>query len=329
MKSCLIVGAGMSGLTAAIALQKNGWNVTLADKGRGVGGRMATRRIGGTSFDHGAQFFTARDNRFQHAIEQWERDNVVKPWFTEGGHPRYRAVSGMNGLAKHLAKTLDVRSDTPIKTVEPGTHGWIAVTAAGERIHADALLLTAPAPQSAALLAGRAAELAPSILAALQSIEFEPCFALLVSLAGPSLIPASGYVRIEDGPVEWIADNTRKGISDANAHSGAALTVHARADFSRRYLESPQDEVAKILLEASMPWFGEKVGVNTSVDKERWQLHRWRYSKPVADRDRPSCLFTNHPSPLAVAGDAFGASRVESAFLSGLAAAEKISDASI
>ena len=56
----------------------------MRDKGRGVGGRMATRKIGGNYFDYGAQFFTVRDSRFREAVARWESDNVVTPWFTDG-----------------------------------------------------------------------------------------------------------------------------------------------------------------------------------------------------------------------------------------------------
>ncbi len=312
--SCLIVGAGMSGLTAGLALQNKGWEVVLLDKGRGVGGRMATRSIGASCFDYGAQFFTVRDNRFREAISQWESDNVVVPWFSEGGHTRYRAIAGMKNLASHLAKSLDVRCETTVQRVEPGPEGWCAVTDAGERFHANAILLTAPAPQSAAMLAACAGHLEPDITPLLRSIEFNPCFALLVTLAGPGAISAPGYVRPAEGPIEWIADNTLKGISTGSA----ALTIHARADFSRELLESPQDRVAELLLEAVQPW------VTGSITD--WQLHRWRYSKPV-DAELPLCLFSSKPAPLAVAGDVFGGSRIEGAFLSGLAAADKIAGA--
>ena len=310
--SCLVVGAGMAGLTAAAALKDRGWDVVLLDKGRGVGGRMATRRIGGSSFDHGAQFFTVRDSRFREAVARWESDNVVVPWFTEGGHVRYRAVTGMTGLTKHLEKSLDVRSEMKVQHVEPRREGWSVVTESGERFTASALLLTAPAPQSAALLAACAEQLPPEILFTLRSIDFDPCFALLVTLEGASCVPAPGYLRINKGPIEWIADNSQKGISTG----GAALTIHASADFSRRYLGAPKDEVATLMLEAARSWFGVNVAA--------WQLHLWRYSKPKAE-PRPTFLFTSKPALLAIAGDAFAGSRIESAFLSGLSAAEKIS----
>ena len=96
----------------------------------------------------------------------------------------------------------------------------------------------------------------------------------------------------------------------------AALTIHARADFSLHNLEAPQEEVARLLLEAAGPWFGGQVTA--------WQLHRWRYSRPVDGGQRPTCLFSRQPACLAIAGDAFGGSRLEGAFLSGLGAAERI-----
>lgn len=56
----VIVGAGLSGLVAARSLAASGHDVSVLDKGRGVGGRLATRRIGDAVLDHGAQFFTVR-----------------------------------------------------------------------------------------------------------------------------------------------------------------------------------------------------------------------------------------------------------------------------
>ena len=99
-KRCLIIGAGIAGLLAARTLQERGLQVTVLDKGRGVGGRMATRRIGSAVFDHGAQFFTARDPRFQALVNSWLAAEVAAEWCRgfagpegvrqDDGHPRYR-----------------------------------------------------------------------------------------------------------------------------------------------------------------------------------------------------------------------------------------------
>ena len=129
--SCVIVGAGMAGLTAGKALQTCGWKVVVLDKGRRSGGRMATRRIGASRFDHGAQFFTVRDERFRNAVERWEADGWAAPWFGEGGHVRYRAVGGMNELATKLGSALDVRLETIVRMVEPFEQGWSVRTESG------------------------------------------------------------------------------------------------------------------------------------------------------------------------------------------------------
>jgi len=119
----LIVGAGLSGLAAARALRDHGVSTIVLDKGRGVGGRMATRRLSeGAIADHGAQFFTARDPRFSTLVEQWLRAGEASEWsrgFDEpfDGHPRYRGVRSMNALAKQLATGLDVRLQVRVQRV--------------------------------------------------------------------------------------------------------------------------------------------------------------------------------------------------------------------
>lgn len=310
-KSCLIVGAGIAGLTAADVLRQSGWEVMLLDKGRSAGGRMATRRLGKSRFDHGAQFFTVRDSRFQAAVERWEARGWAKPWFTEGGHVRYRGVEGMNGIVKELAKPFDLRTQTTVERVEPAEKGWRIMTDTGQEFSAGTLLLTPPAPQSMALLARCVDCLPADIVSSMNSIAYNPCFALLATLGGPSQVPSPGCVKLDSRPIAFVADNTQKGIS----FGSAALTIHAQADFTRSHLEAPQDEVAQLLLDAAKPWLGSQLLT--------WQLHRWRYSQPVATTAEPY-LFTLEPAPLALAGDAFGGPRIEGAFLSGLAVAKRI-----
>ncbi len=110
----------MSGLVGARELSVAGWRVVVLEEGRGVGGRMATRRIGNATFDHGAQFFTVRSERFERLVAGWLEAGVIEEWTrgfadAEGrhsydGHPRYRGSEGMNSIPKHLARDLDVRT---------------------------------------------------------------------------------------------------------------------------------------------------------------------------------------------------------------------------
>ena len=75
-----VIGAGLAGLICAERLIRQGWPVTVFDKGRGPGGRMATRRADDLRFDHGAQYFTARDQRFRDRVDAWVHDGVVALW---------------------------------------------------------------------------------------------------------------------------------------------------------------------------------------------------------------------------------------------------------
>ena len=74
----VIVGAGMAGLTAAAWLEERGVATIVLDKGRAPGGRMATRRIGEASFDHGAQHFGARTAAFRRQTERWIERGLVQ-----------------------------------------------------------------------------------------------------------------------------------------------------------------------------------------------------------------------------------------------------------
>ena len=103
----LIIGAGISGLLCASELQRAGKTVRVLDKGRGLGGRMATRRMAGGRLDHGAQFFTVRDGRLKAYADEWLAAGVIKKWYrhTPGyrdpaGHARYCGINGMTDAPK-------------------------------------------------------------------------------------------------------------------------------------------------------------------------------------------------------------------------------------
>ena len=77
----VIVGAGMSGLVAANDLVAAGHEVVVLDKGRAVGGRMASKRFAGARFDHGAQHFSVRSDAFGEAVREWSFAGVVGVWY--------------------------------------------------------------------------------------------------------------------------------------------------------------------------------------------------------------------------------------------------------
>lgn len=321
--SCVIVGAGISGLLAARELRDAGWRVTVLDKGRGVGGRMATRRVGKGTFDHGAQFFTVRKERFRRLVEGWISAGVVEEWTrgfadadgrrNEDGHPRYRGSEGMTFIPKHLARGLDVKTGEEVVEVNRREAGWETVTER-ESYKADVLILTAPVPQSLALIESGGYQLPAQVRARLEEISYDPCIALMVVLRDTGLVPEPGGMQIKGEPLDWIGDNHAKGISET-----PALTIHAGPGWSREHFDAPDSVVTRTLLGLA----GERLGADLTSRVSETSIARWRYSWVTNSHPEPYLIATQDP-PLLFCGDAFGQPKVEGASLSGLSAADRL-----
>ncbi len=314
-----IVGAGICGLMAARELTARGHRVALWDKARGVGGRMATRRIESAVFDHGAQFFTARSPEFSALLDEFMAADAAREWFRgfpseevekSERHPRFCGVGGMTDVPKFLSRGLDIHLGKAVSCVTRQCGKW-QITA-GATYEVDSLILTPPVPQSLALLDAGDFQLPDDIRSALECISYEPCWAVLVQLDGPSCVPFSGARQLENGPISWIADNYQKGISPRPG----AITIHARGDWSRAHFDDTPEAVIAFLLHEAHDYLGANVIAA--------QAHRWRFAKPEVLHDAP-CLWAQD-SGLVFAGDAFGGSKVEGAVLSGLAAARCLNE---
>jgi renalase len=307
-----IVGAGLAGLLAGRVLHEAGRDVVLFDKGRGPGGRLATRRIGGARLDHGAQFFTTRSDRFAALVAGWQSAGVVHEWTrgfaTHDGHPRFVARRGMNALAKSLAAGLDVRGNSLVFAVRPRTSGGWEVGIDDGTSHAvGAVIVTCPLPQAASVLIASEVDLP----ADLRTTDYDRTLALLAVLDGSSAVPPPGGVQDADEVFSFVADNRAKGVSDL-----PALTLHARADWSLAHWDADVDATHARLRQAAAPWLGDATIVES-------QLKRWRFATPQRLWPEP-CWRAPGPAPLVLAGDAFAGPRVEGAALSGLAAAEAL-----
>jgi len=317
----LIIGSGLAGLSAASRLSAQGLSVTVIDKGRGVGGRLAARRIGDAVFDHGAQFFTARSEQFKICVNQWIKSGVAEQWYQSypgqpNGHPRYRGVPTMVSVAKHLAKDQTVIQSTRALELNHDGCNWIVKLEPEEPIIARSVIITSPVPQTLDLLDKGNSQLTSGIIERLQKIQYESCIAVMAVLDAPSSLEDPGALAIDEGPIAWISDNHKKGASPL-----PALTIHASGEFSQANFNRDRNEVGKELIELARPLFG-------SAPVSDFQVHGWLYSKPTTTDDEASFLLSEslEMPPLVLAGDAFAGPRFEGAVISGWSAAEQIKD---
>jgi len=317
--SVVVIGAGMAGLTAAHALTDS-TDVVVLDKGRGVGGRLATRRMGDATFDHGAQFITTHTDEFAATITQLVGSGVVAPWFRgrigpngvvdPDGHTRFRGAISMNAIAKALAVGLDVRTASLVSSLVHDGKSWTVALADGTELKADGVVATSPVPQTMSMLENGGVKLSANDADVLSAIEYDPCLALMAVLDGPSGLNEPGAIDPDSGPIDWMADNFLKGISAV-----PAVTIHATAEFSASNLDATDDEIADLLFAAA--------GLAANAVPGSIQIQRWRYARPSVEHPERFLVLDGVP-PMVCAGDAFGGAKVEGAALSGVAAARAI-----
>ncbi len=323
----IIVGGGLAGLLAGQLLRARGLSVIVLDKGRSVGGRLATRRIGPGLADHGAQFFTARSPEFQQRVARWQAAGLVYEWsrgWSNGslhaavpdGHPRYAVRGGMNALAKTLAAGQDCRLNVEVSAIRQEASQWVLTTAAQDTFRGRGLLLTPPVPQALALLHAGETTLPLDELAALQRLTYAPSLTGLFRVEGEVFLPTPGAVQRVGLPVSWIADNRQKGISP----DAPVITTQASPEFSAAHWDDP-DEAILAELRASFELF-----MSPRATIRDAQLKRWRYALPLATYPERQLAVMVEASPLVFAGDAFGGPRIEGAALSGLAAGQALAD---
>jgi predicted NAD/FAD-dependent oxidoreductase len=240
-----VVGAGMAGVACARTLVQAGHRVTVFEKSRGFGGRMATRRTEFGGFDHGAQYFTVRDHRFARAL--LTAQNVVRPWsvstvrvLDEFGHvlasappptePHFVATPGMSALVSHwmqplahpelhgnpTARTLTETRVTHLERDALHPEQWqlrAEDSEGGQHVIGgfDRIVLAIPHLQAHDLLL--ASGHTPELRRELTEVQVAPCWALMVAARRPCNRPAppdrSGR-RAQHAPPHLARENSNR-----------------------------------------------------------------------------------------------------------------------
>ncbi|MEQ6250310.1 FAD-dependent oxidoreductase [Sulfitobacter sp. HNIBRBA3233] len=303
-----VVGAGMAGLTCARDLARRGARVVVFDKGRGLGGRMATRRAeGGFQFDHGAQYLTARGDGFASLLARAETDGALARWPKDVDKPAYVGVPGMTGFAKYLSTGIDIHRATRIESIRRSDGRWL-LEREGESDSFDRVVLALPAPQITEMLPDLTELHAP-----LAAVGMAPCLTLMVGLDGAVGMPF-GHRRAPDAAISWIAcDSDKPARPDATC-----IVAQASADWSVRHLELEKDAFAQKML----PMLADAIGAEVLRDPAYVSGHRWRYAFVSGPLGQP--FVTDRSGTLFAGGDWCLGAKAEHAWESGKAMAEAV-----
>jgi hypothetical protein len=297
-----IIGAGIAGLTCASELARYGHAVTVFDKSRGAGGRMSTRRIatdaGEASFDHGAQYFTVRDEQFAAAVAEWEREGLVARW-PHAGEDAWVGVPAMNALVKTMTDGLDMHYQALVSGLEQTGRGWLVNTATEDFGLFDKVIVAIPPEQAAPLLSLHDFEMAREALRA----RSQPCWTGMFAF-DPPLDALPQPIR-DHGDISWaVCNRTKPGRSGPQT-----WVVQARPMWSKANLERDKADVEDDLL----AMLGEALGQDLPAPLTA-TAHRWRFAMSSATGDE---AMWNEALGLGACGDWLLGPRVECAWLSG------------
>jgi len=314
-----VVGAGIAGMTCAYELGLGDAKVTVFERSRALGGRLATLHHRQFAFDHGAQFITARSRPFGKYVGIAARAGALAPW-----RPRLRedqrawdapiedwfvGAPGMNALARPLYRRMDLRLGVSVHELRRGQRGWELETDSGqdERVF-DVVVVAVPAPQALSLLGphGRA-------FRHLTNVTMAPCWAGMMAFDAP--IDAGGdALRWTSGPLTWAACNSTKSGRPPGPQS---WVVHASSQWSREHLEADANEAARLLLREFSLAIGAPLPPPVYLG-----AHRWRHAFVEQALGLP-CI-VDEEIAAAACGDWCIAPRAEAAFESGRTLAHSV-----
>jgi hypothetical protein len=327
----------MAGVTCARTLVQAGHRVTVFEKSRGLGGRMSTRNSAFGTFDHGVQYFTARDPRFLKALET--TPNLCKRWsantvqvLDELGHvaapglanhdAHWVGVPGMKALVAGWAEPLlaagSIEMQTRVMHIEPDalqSKQWQLRTEGLDGTQHvfsgfDDVLLAIPHAQAQSLLQN-SKQAAPWVKR-IEKVKVAPCWTLMLAFPQAmqpglsSLGPQWNAARSTHHRIAWLARESSKPGRDAIER----WTVQASAAWSQEHIQDDPARAEAKLIKA----FSEVTGIR--AEPAHVDSQRWLYAKTVQP------LGISHlwdaKKRLGVCGDWCIGHRVEDAFVSGL-----------
>lgn len=351
MSRLAVIGAGMSGLAAAWTLRAQPIAVTIFEKSRGYSGRATTRGKYGARYDHGANYIVPSTDRVRHLIfDALPTDRLTRiegevwTFDAEGEHQRpspdeaesdgggrWTYDGGINTIGKLMARGMPATTnrETRIQRLHRSDDAWMLTdTDGGTYGPFDAVLLTPPAPQTAALLRETTdalrddalREAVTDLLSAVETAEYLPQFAYIfgyereIDRTGPyyGLVNEAG-----DHNVAWIGFEHDKPGRVPDGHS--VIVVQMSPNWTaRRVDEDPDRYVADVKEMAASV-------LDADLKRPEWyDTQRWRYSMPRRGADA-GALRGGAEIGLYFAGDdVAGTGRVDAALESGLDAGEQI-----
>ncbi len=319
-------------MTAGRILAKAGHEVTIFEKSKGYGGRMATRYAGkdlGSKMDHGLSYFGVKSNEFREFAAELLDKGLIQTWgdnfaaydgekFLDSAPNQstgalYTSTGGMNKIGKYLSRWVDIRTETKVGgltyfgTNRSKKRSWMMNLTSSNTFEADAVIIALPAPQAYGIISSTIDETNTlKIVRQIDEVSYQPAFSLMMGY-GDEEAPTWEGIMCRNSPLEFISNETLKRDTQETS-----FVLHASDGFTREHRNSDVDTVSKIMLGE----FAEIAG-GWAASPGWQQLHFWRYSRAEKVINSPYLELEDEDAPLALIGDYLNGNTVDDAYRSG------------
>ncbi len=295
---CLIVGAGISGLVLARRLESAGLTVLILEKSKGVGGRIATRRDGSATYDHGAQFYKVSNQAAWEIDHIWSREKLAKTWFQVENSIFKCADGGMTRLAKHLAQNLNIVLEQKVISISKTNE---VRCESGRIFKSKHIFVSSPLPQTLDIL--RASQI--QYPKELESINYASALVGLFEVTSTSgLLEKIKYLQNINGDIFSISNQLSKNVSLCLAY-----TVAMQPAWSQKHFADTDVENLQKIADA---FSGHLKTIDSSFTIKKQQIKKWRFSHPITHHSTPYTV-VGPSKNIFLLGDAFGGASLRGA----------------
>jgi len=329
-----IIGASLSGLIAGKKLAKAGHDVTIIEKNRSLGGRLATTNNEHGIVDYGLPFITGQNPVFQSFINELVDQDILYKWAEEfplhdgsqyhDVNPNrtketyYAGRKGLQPIAHHLKRWVDIQSNvnagglTYIGGNRTKKRAWMINLSDTSVFECDAVIIATPAPQAYGLLLTAQDETpARRIIRYVDEIEYHPRYVLSASYDNQE--PSWKGIECNGETLAWIGNESSKHEHNEQLN----IAIHSSAQFARKYAAAPAEKVSRMLTQRA----GQVAGDWLNQPQEM-NLQFWKYYEAINPMEEYFMELEMEEAPLALIGDYLKGNSAESAYVSGKNLAE-------
>ena len=323
MKNVAIIGAGITGVTVANLLQKK-YNLTVFEKSRGVGGRMATRRAEPYQFNHGAQYFKIGNKEFKDFVKPLIVNKIIKPLTANQieisnkkvikrtkiyNQQYFTAESKMNAVVKYLINNnFSIKLLCKIKKTLKENDNWFIIDSDDVSYGPyDWLLITIPPNQAIEILYNNY-----KFLDIIKKIKMRSCYSLMLGFDKIKEFDFDTALFLDED-VQWLS--IRKKILENKEYYN--ILINSSYNFAEQNINGSKDKISNYLIKQVSDIL--KFDLNNYDHKA---LHFWKYAMSEKNNNLGSLL--DEDLKVIICGDWCMNGKVEGAFLSAKNAANKL-----